>query len=150
MFGFFKKQLPSGPYFTSKEIRGLLKPYLKKNVWLTDSEYSKVDSKTGFEILDKTHKEMPYYIRIFECEEFALTSLARLREYHALLYQENKTEYDCNFPIGICSGTMFKGERYDHTLIVCVFTDGVFMYDPQSKRKWKSDPKTDKFFFVWM
>lgn len=150
MFGFFKKQPPSGPYISSNEIRKALRPYLKRNVWLTDSEYARINSKTGLEFLDKIWKEKPYYTRIFECEEFGITTIGKLREYHAMLYGEGKTGLDCNLPIGFCSGTKFNGQKYDHTLVVCVFTDGVFMYDPQSKRSWKASPKTDNFFFAWM
>lgn len=153
LFGFMSKKTQEIkiPHLSTDDVRSFLKPFIRKDIWLTDTQYAKIDSKTALEFLKKVQlKDRAYIPNLFECEEFSLVALAKLREYRALLFDEGDIKNALNLPIGMCSGTMFKGVKFNHTLIVCACSDGVFLFEPQSGEMWLAQQGKDKFFFIWM
>jgi hypothetical protein len=95
---------------------------------------------------------MPFVNRLFECEEFALMLVARVREHRAKLAMAGdlpKTQWR-NWPLGCVGGTRFKGETVDHWINICLTKQGLFLIEPQTNEMWVPTESGDKIIFLFM
>jgi hypothetical protein len=125
----------------------------KCDYWPTENDYLVVDLNDFVKIQQRIL--YPYAIpRLFECEELADLFVLQYKMQHidTLFVFEHDTLFEprgermligdkdelYNYALGVAAGTKFEGKKKNHTVNIIYTSDGLYLYDIQTRKPWKA------------
>lgn len=121
-------------------------------IWLRDPAYFTPTHEELLLLLDQTiTKDRPLVTHIADCDDFALqlhAEVSRLR-YDYIREHLPPKEQRLPWPFGEASGLRFRGRDINHTINICLTTDGIYLIDATNQNLcWKAESGQDELFFI--
>lgn len=137
----------------TQEIYGKLKELFPRVIdWLpTDSEYLTIEPEQVQVLIEKyADPENRYIPNLWECEEIAIAFVVDVRRGRKNDVESIPVTERKNYAIGEALGTRWDGVAKSHQANIFIASDGVYLFDMQTKKTWKAEKGRDDIFFVRM